>query len=136
MKSLNQQATRIFMRLIEGLTSPGNGKKVDNTNGAFMPVHMELIHQNGHGQHYSIAHYYEQQGDLMRDPEMIFLLSASDNQIYPLSLQQDGLPPVQIAAEAPDDENIRFNHKLQVDITNFANIWMKNICEQQGLEGG
>ena len=78
MKNLNQKATKVFMLLVDGLKEPGDAKKIDNTNGAFMTVHVELIHQNEHGRHYSIAHYYEQNGDLMRDPDVVFLLSAID----------------------------------------------------------
>jgi len=137
MKSLNPKATKVFLRLIDGLQKPGDAKKIDNANGAFMAVHVELIHQNKHGRHFSIAHYYEQQGDLMRDPDMVFLLSASDSQIYPLTFRQDGFPPVdQVAAEAADGESIRFNRKIQADLVSFANLWMKNIREQQGFEEG
>ena len=136
MKNLNQKATKVFMLLVDGLKEPGDAKKIDNTNGAFMTVHVELIHQNEHGRHYSIAHYYEQNGDLMRDPDVVFLLSAIDNQVYPLTFRQDGCPQVdQVAATANDSESICFNHKVQADITDFANMWMKNICEQQGLKG-
>ena len=39
----------------------------------------------------SIAHYYEQNGDLMRDPEIVFTVDAESSAIYPLEFTQDNL---------------------------------------------
>lgn len=36
----------------------------------------------------SVAHYAEQNDDLMRDPEMVFIL-GKDDEFYPVSIQQD-----------------------------------------------
>ena len=43
--------------------------KIDNARGIFMPVIVEQVGRN----QISIAHYYEQNGDLMADPEIVFL---------------------------------------------------------------
>ncbi len=135
MKHLNKTAKKVFLLLVDNLKKNGDAKKIDHSDGTFMAVHVELIHHNKHGRHFSIAHYYEQCGDLMRDPEMTFLFSATDNEIYPLTFRQDGCPQVdQAAAAANDNESIRFNPKVQADITGFANMWLKNIKEQQSLE--
>ena len=135
MKQLNQQATKVFNILVEGMKRPGDGKKIDNADGAFMAVHVDFIHANEHGQHFAIAHHYLQHGDVMNDPEMVFLLATADNQVYPLTFRQDGgLPINQVAATADDGESIRSNQKLQDDLVSFANMWMKNIKEQQGLK--
>lgn len=134
MKHLTQSAAQVFRILVEGLKNPGDARKIDNADGAFMAVHVDFIHANEHGQHFAIAHHYLQQGDVMNDPEMVFLLTTADNQVYPLTFRQDGgLPIDQVAATADDGESIRFNQKLQSDLTSFANMWMKNIKEQQGL---
>jgi hypothetical protein len=37
---------------------------------------------------FSLAHYYEQNGDLMRDPEMLFI-QAEDGGYYPAEIWQD-----------------------------------------------
>ena len=37
-----------------------------------------------------IAHYYEQNGDMMRDPDVVFVIGA-DQYVYPISYRQDGL---------------------------------------------
>jgi len=134
MKQLNQQATKVFNILIEGMKRPGDGKKIDNADGAFMAVHVDFIHANEHGKHFAIAHHYLQQGDVMNDPEIVFLLAATDNQVYPLTFRQDGSFLIeQVTAIADDGESIRSNPEQQIDLTRFSNMWMKNINEQQGL---
>ena len=136
MECLNRNATAVFHRLIEGLTEIGNAKKIDNTNGVFMPVSVEFIHENEHGKQYSITHYYELNHDLMADPDMTFLVSAVDSRVYPLTFRQDGYPQAEhIAAMAMDGESILCRPKQQQDITRFANTWMQNIHAQQRLEG-
>ena len=73
----------------------------------------------------------------MNDPEMIFLVSSVDDNVYPMTFRQDGGIPVdQVAMEAPDGEPIRIRTKDQKDMAVFANQWMKNIKDQQGLEEG
>ncbi len=70
----------------------------------------------------------------MNDPEIVFLLAATDNQVYPLTFRQDGSFLIeQVTAIADDGESIRSNPEQQIDLTRFSNMWMKNINEQQGL---
>jgi hypothetical protein len=38
---------------------------------------------------YSVAHYYQQHDDLMRDPEMVFF-KGPDGRYYPIMYQQAG----------------------------------------------
>ena len=135
MRNLNPNSTKVFNKLIDGLSELGQSKKIDNTGGVFMLVSVEFIHENEHGKQYSITHYYELNGDLMSDPDMTFLLSAVDNHVYPLTFRQDGFPPVEhIAAMAIDGEPLYQQEKQQKNITAFANMWMQNIQVQQGLE--
>ncbi|MBI1347132.1 hypothetical protein GC163_12680 [bacterium] len=133
MKSLNQKATQVFLKLLDGLHEVGDHKKIDNTEGAFMAVHVEIIAQaptvRG-GFIVSIAHYYESHGDLVCDPDMTFLFYPA-GQVTPLTFEQGGVV-YQVAAKF-DEGKILFNSKQQAEITSFANGWMLNIKEQQGL---
>jgi hypothetical protein len=81
-----------------------------------------------------VAHYYEQNGDLMADPEMTFLVSAVDGRVYPLSYRQDGLGIYR--------ESVKFNEAGQIDghypreqrdEATFSGQWMKNIKFQQAI---
>jgi hypothetical protein len=90
----------------------------------------------------SVCHYYEQNGDLMRDPEVVFLRRELKNPLsgksvtyfFPTSFQQDNLGIYQ--------ELVRFDDKgkfsgladtQQNQCTKFCNTWMENIRQQQKL---
>lgn len=103
-------------------------RKIDNGGKAFMPVTVEKLETTKLGEVWSVAHYYRQNGDLMRDPEMLFL-KGGDGEWYPLSFQQDGLGYVNHVACAKTGAYIA---KRQKDLATFTTTWMKNIKEQQG----
>ena len=70
LKALHPSALAVFNHLTDGLDLGGH-RKLDNASGTFMAVCVEKITER----HYSIAHYFEQNGDLMADPEMTFFKS-------------------------------------------------------------
>ncbi len=135
MKALNKQAKKVFLHLIEGVEI-GQAKIIDNANGAFMAVHIDGVDENSHGKIYAIAHNYEQNGDLMADPDMTFLvLDYKDyKEVFPMAYQQDGLGLFQQAARFNDKDELLVKPRQQADITSFANTWMKNIKQQQKLD--
>lgn len=74
---------------------------------------------------YSIAHYYEQNGDSMRDPEITFRVDEQNKEIYPTSYLQDNMgifyETKHVAAAAVQD------------LKEFMVQWLTNI-PQQGFE--
>ena len=91
-----------------------------------MYVAVEIIGRHGEGQIVSIAHYFEQSGDLCCDPDCTFL--ATKDGVYPLTFQQSGLYQVAVRFE---EGVVHCNESLQKEITEFCNDWMGNIAEQQ-----
>jgi hypothetical protein len=130
-KRLNKRATGIFNKLIEGLTKVGDHKKIDNSDSAFMPVCVEVVDETKIGLIVSVAHYYEQNGDLMRDPECTFLVCG--NEVFPLTFRQDNLGIDRVSAAVQEDGHVVLYPRPQRDITRFCNQWMCNINEQQQL---
>jgi len=133
MKAINQQAKKVMDVLTEGVDiDADDSKKIDNTNGVFMTVHVEHVTDCELGQIFSIAHYYEQNGDLMRDPDMEFI-KGGDGEYYPISFWQDS----PLVREEPltwkGDKVATYYEKRQAALVTFANMWLKNIKEQQGL---
>jgi len=129
MKTLSKTAAKTLDLLTEGLTAPGDSKKVDNTNGTFMAVHVEMIGQDSNGPLFSVAHYFVQNGDMCQDPEMVFM-RAHDGAYLPISFQQ-AIPPVY--QEAMDLRKDTFRPRLMAQLASFANTWMRNIKQQQRL---
>lgn len=133
MEAIAQNAATILNRLTQELKFVGDHQRFDLSPGVFMAAYVELIHETDWGPVFSVAHYYEQCGDLMRDPEMTFLRSAAGH-YYPLSFQQDNLGLYQESVLFGEDGHpAKFFPKLQHDQANFAGHWLRNIQEQQRL---
>lgn len=135
MKYLNKKATKTMNKLISMLE---NGHcKIDNSNGAFMPVVIEKLYDVNNklfkGTVYSVAHYFEQNGDLCCDPDVTFL--EMNGYYIPMTFEQQGeLPIYQKAIMQDDDGTWKIQIKAQKSITSFCNtIWFKNIKQQQKL---
>lgn len=133
MKTLNKQATKTLYKLMN-LMSEDHYARIDNSNGAFMAVSVEGISENEKYLQISVAHYYEQNGDLMADPEMIFIYVKAKGSFIPCYYKQDGIL-------LSEEESVRFENgeikayrkAMQESHCIFANIWMKNIKYQQNL---
>lgn len=127
MKPLNKTAAKTFMKIIEDLETH---KTIDNKSG-FMPLHVEKLYTDEIGAFYSFAHYYMQNGDMMKDPDMEFVVTKT-GQVFPKMFQMDA-PPIY-------EESIFFDEKwkvkpaLQKQHASFANMWLKNIKAQQNIK--
>ena len=117
------------MKIIEDLKINRTHKTIDN-EGGFMPLHVEKLYTDDVGTTYSFAHYYKQNGDMMKDPDMEFIITRS-GKIYPKTFQMDA-PPIY-------EESIFYEHgwkvrpKLQRGHVSFAEMWLKNIKNQQDI---
>ena len=133
MEAINKTAKKVMDLLVEGVDiDASDSKKIDNTKGVFMTVHVEAVGKCNLGLLFSVAHYYKQNGDLMRDPDMEFI-RGGDGQYYPISFWQDSPLVRDEPLDWEDGEVVRYDAKRQTALVTFANTWMKNIKEQQGL---
>ncbi len=132
---LNQRASKIFEKLTNGLTKVGDNKKIDNAPGAFMALCIEVIEDTPAGKIVSLAHRYEQNSDLMADPEVCLLVSngrfTGETGVFPLSFRQDNLGIDRQVAMVQEDGHIVCYPRQQRDLTLFVNQWMKNVADQQ-----
>ena len=98
------------------------------------PPYMRLVIEHigkgpRNGDLVSVAHYYEQNGDAMRDPEIVF--EVVGDIWYPISIQQDGLPTAyREAVWQEDDGRVMMRPKLCKEIAQFARTWDRNLREQ------
>lgn len=142
MKQLNEQATRIFCRLIKRLEGRQHNKYLSE---GFMPLSMERLEENiltpaGVGTTYSLCHYYKQNGDLMRDPEMVFIVvdnrknekDIKDVHIYPQLYQLDSLGLYEESISIEYGQIKSFIKRWQAAHCRFGNQWLRNI-QMQGF---
>ena len=126
MKTLSKGSTRILNILTRGL-EVGEGRKIDNARGMYMAVSVNRIGQR----HYSITHYFEQNGDLVPDPDMVFWRGEGDRPWVAVAYQDQRTYSEAVTFD--NGEPVKIKAALQADLTNFANTWMGNIREQQEL---
>jgi hypothetical protein len=84
------------------------------------------------GELVSVAHYGESNGDLMRDPEIVF--EVSDGQWQPVSIQQDYLGSYREAVFVGADGKVYVRPAEVCDIAVFARVWDRNL-KHQGFVG-
>jgi len=132
MKAISKAAKKVLDALTENMDTLGDSRKIDNTNETFMPVHVDFLNTCDLGNVFSVTHYYEQNGDLMRDPEMQFI-KGIDGEYYPISFWQDSPPMRNEVVFWKDGEITGWMGNEQAALVTFANTWMRNIKEQQGL---
>ena len=86
----------------------------------------------------SVAHYGEQNGDQMRDPEITFLVTPSSEgewQWKPLTFLNDYVGIYQVAAEYDNFARLQVHDaKLVRDLSEFAEMWDRNIKHQGFVE--
>lgn len=138
MKAINEKARQTMIELVDRVTF-GKSKVIDNSPGSFMSVTIEYLRPMANGALYSVAHYWELNGDLMRNPDMEFFCAYSEQgmQFFPVSFRQDAPYFEQQAIEyGPGGHITGFYPRIQQNLVDFANMWLANIAEQQKLDFG
>ena len=126
MKTLSEKASQIFSALLAL-----NQSMIDN--GKFMPVHIEVFRTVNQFKEISIAHYGSQNGDLMRDPEMVIIYDTKTGDYIPSYYRNDYAGIESFSAHVDNGYIVVRNEKIQADHTDFANQWLMNIAEQQHI---
>jgi len=104
-------------------------------NPPFMRLVIEVIggpYPNG-AYEVSVAHYAEQNGDAMRDPEITFLVvpSAEGTIWTPLTFENSYLGAYQVVAEVNSEGLIQVKQSRAMnDLRDFANQWDRNLKHQ------
>ena len=89
----------------------------------FMPLSIEKVGEN----RIAISHYYEQNGNLMADPDMVMVFDNENKTLSPRTYQQDSLS---IYQTNENDMGEITNSRLEKELLSFTAQWFKNISEQ------
>ena len=125
-----QTIARILMEA--GTLEPGFHLHIDNP--PWMPLDIEDIGVPGpHGLvAISVAHYGQQNGDPMRDPEMLFEVRRQGNEIelFPYYWRNDYLGIEQYSSYRDDQQKLFTLAGLKQQHEQFARLWDKNLRAQ------
>lgn len=119
----------------------GSDTAIRIRSGSYMPLAIEDIGPDGEGRRQvSICHYGEQNGDLMRDPDMVFAFhdcppasGASEPYLAaePISYRNDYMGIDQECYIcAPDGKRIQVRPELKAQFKAFAQTWFRNLHAQ------
>ncbi len=124
MKTLSQAAARVLDALTSGLAI-GGARKIDN-GGTYMAVHVDRLSEAT----FSVAHYFTQNGDLVCDPDGVFL--KTDVGWLPVTLQlSTGHFTVALELDG-NDKPTGWRPRQYKELAGFAAMWLRNIDQQQG----
>jgi len=124
--------------LFGGLTGL-QSKPIRLESSGFMPLCIEAIGTGPRGlPMISVAHYGEQNGDAMRDPDMVFEVDPSDDpktgwrsgNWHLVSFRNDYVGVDQEAAFTGEDGRCMIRPRLVRELKAFARIWNRNLNEQ------
>jgi hypothetical protein len=124
---LSRAAATVLDHLTDGL-GVGDSRKFDRGVG-YMAVHVECLLPTGIGPLFSVAHFYLANGDMVPDPDVVFVRSADG--WAPVSFQN--AIAYRVAVHLHEDGTVEVHEREQRDLVSFCNMWMKNIREQQAL---
>ena len=125
---LNRKSAAIFTEIIRRL-GENDALKLDNAPGTYMPLNIDKIGPYS----YALAQYGEQNGDLMADPDMTFFVEPETGRVCPLTYQNDYTGTYQDAVTDWQGDRPVADEKVQAGLVKFAETWMRNIADQQGI---
>lgn len=122
---------------LQWLRQPGNYIRLEN------PPYMRLVVEHiGDGPRgmpaIAVAHYYEQNGDAMCDPEIVFEVNPDDDGSLswktgdwsPISYRQDNLDIYQDAVFFGDNDQVMIHAKMVQHLKAFARQWDRTLSNK------
>lgn len=129
--SIYKKLLKIIPGLIEHLErGVESGKSVVDPDGGLMDLHMDNLGKDKDGNYLiSLMHNYQQEGDVMRDPDMEIRLMPGMQAAEALTFHQSN-PPVYQNVYVQREGKQLVNLKLKKQLNAFLNQWLRNIINQ------
>jgi hypothetical protein len=125
MKVLSKTAAALLDAVTANLDI-GHSRKIDNASGTYMALHVDRIGPKT----YSLAHYYQQNGDLVCDPDGVFVTTPRG--WLPVALQLCTGHYTRALELGDDDQPMGVRPRAMAELMEFAAMWLKNAGSQQG----
>jgi hypothetical protein len=130
---------KTVLQIIEEAGGLTNAECISIENEPWMRLVIEVLPERSPDGHVvvSVAHYGEQNGDAMRDPEMLFEVVEEvgrEPEFWPFYFRND-YAAVEHWSRQPDQAgNLRCLPTRTRDFEQFAKVWDRNLREQGFLE--
>lgn len=118
MQPINKEAQKVFDAIMAVMGTRAY-VKIDNAPNSFMALSVDRLADD----RVALAHNFIQNGDVMADPDMEFVIK--EGRAYPVNFTS--YPTGHYSEADPSRPG------LQISMKNFANTWLMNLKEQQGL---
>lgn len=101
------------------------------TADGYMPLSLENLGYTHRGaQVYAMAHYGEQNGDLMADPDMMIAVDRDAETVEPLTWQNDYMGRFDEVYKMRADGVELYSPRLRTSLDDFLWHWLKNLQDQ------
>ena len=130
---------KTILQIIEEAGGLPMAECISIDNEPWMRLVIEVLPERGPDGHVvvSVAHYGEQNGDAMRDPEMLFEVVEAvgrEPEFWPFYFRNDYTAVEQWSRRRDEVENLHSLPKRTHDFEQFAKLWDRNLREQGFLE--
>jgi hypothetical protein len=130
---------KTVFKIIEEAGGLTNAECISVENEPWMRLVIEVLPERGPDGHVvvSVAHYGEQNGDPMRDPEMLFEVVeevGKEPEFWPFYFRNDYAAVEQWSRRRDEAGNLHSLPKRTHDFEQFAKLWDRNLREQGFLE--
>jgi hypothetical protein len=130
---------KTILQIIEEAGGLIRAECISVENEPWMRLVIEVLPERGPDGHVvvSVAHYGEQNGDAMRDPEMLFEVVEEvgrEPEFWPFYFRNDYAAVEQWSRRRDEAENLHSLPKRTHDFEQFAKLWDRNLREQGFLE--
>ncbi len=125
-------------RIIQESGGLQQGKSISIENEPWMRLAIEVLPELGPDGHVviSVAHYGEQNSDLMRDPEMAFEVVEKDgvSELWPFYFRNDYMGVEQWSRYRNESGDLVCCPQHTRDMETFAKMWDRNLSAQGFLD--
>ena len=127
----NYKMLRPFMDVLDAATDECGCAWRHFVSDGYMDLVMEKLGYTDYKgrQVWYMAHFGEQNGDAMRDPEVMFAVDKANGIIEPLSFRNDYLGVYQEVYIQRDGKTL-YSHRLRSELDDFLWQWLRTIQEQ------
>ena len=130
---------KTVLQIIEEAGGLTKAECISIENEPWMRLVIEVLPERGPDGHVvvSVAHYGEQNGDAMRDQEMLFEVVEKvgrEPEFWPFYFRNDYAAVEQWSRRRDEAENLHSLPKRTHDFEQFAKLWDRNLREQGFLE--